>query len=1133
MEKEMLAPTALLKPFYWVGKDWPTENGMKFSIFAFCHAYEDLSDGKGTTGKPRHTVALHIDDYEPWIHLVLPEGIPAGCEGQACKQIFEQLKKKLAKDDHAPTRYEVAMRLPLYYYTTEERICMKVHFRTEDAARHCGNLMKWPVWTDYGKLQLLYCEDRIGQLERFHAELNIRTCDWIEVKGIRVPFHDQTHRSTLQTEIECSWRDVKVCPSQQQDQLGNSYPSFMVFDGEMMSHRRYAFPDELNANDPCFMWGVLHIHWVDDGPQGVPGYTIDEYCLVYHRNIKREQIRSIPKSKLTSKKVDGELKYEVEVDEGEVHLLFYNDEMDMANGLEELVVKLDCDGVIGHNSDAFDWPFHKVRKARLCEPYQNMSRMRNWTQGFEHVEWSSSAYKDIKLDVPDGYGRIYFDTMLMAKRDYKLDSFGLDAMCQEFMSIGKHAHSADKIFESFREDDPEKLRETIVYCMRDVWCTWGLFNHLNFWVSYSGMSNVIGIAIFDLFAEGQGIRTRTQVFKECFKEGYFLYSPERIQRSIAGGHVFPFNGGLHEWMWLFDFAGLYPSIMEAYNLSNDTFDLYKRAPDDKCNIFKWTDAHGDWETRFVKPELRQGIIPNILRRLKASRKESKAKMEACAKAGDQIGEMTNNVEQLAKKVSMNSIYGGLAQKGGYLGLEEAGATITALGRQLVQTAAKWLTERGYEIVYGDSVTGNTPVLVRRIVGIFTGGLQEVTIEKLFDFIESPPVIDLSDDPEDKDYKLVADFEAWTETGWTQITHIMRHLTTKKIYGVQTKTSYVQVTEDHSLLLADGTPITPKELKLGDHLMQSHPKSDRHAVEGANEVIEIKWIKLDKPIYVYDLTTANHHFQAGDGGIIVHNTDSVMIKRTVPLTDDEKRNFKAVGAAVLAQLNAECFKPPIFMEMDGAFRTFFSLAKKMYSFVSWDPKNPLGVNPELMKSKGLVTARHDSCKMIRNVYKTANRMIAIMQPLEDVIFFVCGEIERLLRGEVTVEELVSIKAMGSDYASPNNPLAIFGKHLIDIGLNPKPGDRLPFVFRKKIGAKHAGDLYEDPEVFIREGYEFDRFAYLESQFANKLDLLLHTAYPKMVPAKMLSELRSYVNMKPNMSILEIVCSLMLAHQKSVK
>src|SRR5690606_29238604 len=98
-------------------------------------------------------------------------------------------------------------------------------------------------------------------------------------------------------------------------------------------------------------------------------------------------------------------------------------------------------------------------------------------------------------------GRIYFDTMLLAKRSFvKEDSYGLDAMCQQYMGIGKHNWTAQDIFESFSESDPEKLRKTLVYCLRDVWCTWGLFQHMGYWFSYEGLSDVIGISIFDLFA---------------------------------------------------------------------------------------------------------------------------------------------------------------------------------------------------------------------------------------------------------------------------------------------------------------------------------------------------------------------------------------------------------------------------------------------------------------------------------------------------------------------------------------------------------------------------------------------------------------------------------------------------------
>ena len=1180
MRKNMKQSYTFLKPFYWVAKDQVGSEGSKFNVLAFCH------------DQHAKVVTLNVGNYEPWIHLVLPDNLADSQAENVCREIFGILKKKLAKDDHSPTRYESSFRLPYYYYNDQERICIKLHFETEDAARHCGNLCKWPVYTDsYGPLKLIYAEDKIDQLAKFHGELNLRPCDWIEVPVRPILYNESVHLSTEQDEFDVSWKEIRICTEAEQDKLGPSHPSFMVFDSEMGSHRKYAFPDELNARDPIFMTGVLHIWWNDDESK----YMIDEYCLVYHPTIKKEDVGDIPNT-LLERQPDSTYKFKSAT--GWITLMWYNEELELCDGLEHLIAEKNPDGVIGHNSNAFDFKYHKVRKARMHEPYNNMSRLKNWNQNFKHIEWFSSAYRDIILDIPDGHGRIYFDTMLMAKRDYKCDSYGLDALCQQYMGIGKHEWSVQAIFDSFYGNDPEALRNTIIYCMRDVWCTWGLFNHLNFWVSYSGMSNVIGIGIFELFTEGQGIRTRTQVFKECFNEGYYLHSPERIQRSIAGGHVFPQIPGIYEWLLLIDFAGLYPSIMRAFNISNDTYDIAKRADDKDCHIFKWEDKHGDWETRFVKDYIRKGLVPKILEKLAKSRTESKAKMAACKKAGDEVGTMNNNVEQNAKKISMNSIYGGLAQKGGYLGLEEAGATVTAVGRMLVQKAGKWAVAEGWEVVYGDSVTGQTPILLR------IGGIKQIfTMTTLFNTIQQPITYDTG-----KEYHKVPEcIDVWTEKGWTQVHNIMRHKTTKKIYRITTKTGYVEVTEDHSLLRNTGESFTPNEAKVGDKMMVSYPSDslymneierskdhnnmsihilcvcdtqydasvayyhmrknlvkqnrfkdplyesnyDDHIsveyyknngkdqfkvfvannlIENCSEIISIEQIYTDSQDgqYVYDLTTENHHFQAGIGGIIVHNTDSVMVRRIVPLTEHEKIHFDELGKVFVKKMNDECFTYPIVMELDGCFRTFETIAPKMYTYVLWDPKNPLSINEKLWNSKGLVTSRRDSCKMIRRLYKRLAVMTGSLYPIEDVIVFVCDEIERLVRGPLDIEEMVTIKVLGSDYKSENNPLAIFSRHLHDIGMNVKPGDRLPYVYKKVIGGKGVGCSYEDPEVFLREKCEYDRIMYLKSQFANKLDSLLHVSYPTMIPESLFSKVPDLIGLKPNVPIVECIIGLMRQH-----
>jgi DNA polymerase elongation subunit (family B) len=905
------------KTIVWDARDVKTPEGPKFEVFAFAQAPD------------RSPVTIQIVDAEPWIHAVLPSDIREAEVEVAAKAIFKTLVKKLEREDHSPTKYETAFRLPYYYYTDKEEACMKIHFKTEEAAKHCHNLLnRWPIYINRVPYKLQPVEANIDQLTKFQAEYELKHCTWIEIpEGTpQVPAHEK--RSPNRFEYRISKNDfVKLSPMEA-EKMPTIRPSYVVFDDEMFSKRKYAFPDPLNSEDVVFMTGMLHAVFDNEKDD----YEVREYAVVYHMTLKDKDIRPIPYSKLVR---HGPTKYEIVEDPTKnVKMIFLEDEIDLIDTVEQLMIELNPDCVLGHNSNGFDFPYQKIRKGRLMAPYKNLSRLFDTAPGFDTIKWSSSAYRDIELEIPTGPGRIYFDTLLLAKRSVvKEDTYGLDAMCQQYMGIGKHDHSPQKIFESFAQNDPEKLRDTIVYCMRDVWCTWGLFQHMGYWFSYEGLSDVIGISIFDLFARGQGKRTQPQVFRECYKRGYYLFSPERVPKTIAGGYVFPQKPELVEYMVLLDFEGLYPSVMDYYNISNDTNDHFNRASDDMTNVFEWTDDHGHWKTRFVKRDLRDGIVPQILRGLRAKRKMYKEKMAECKKNGDMVGAMIYNALQDATKVSMNSVYGALAQAGGKLGLEDAGATVTALGRMLVKKMAAYVESKGWRVVYGD-------------------------------------------------------------------------------------------------------------------------------------------------------------------------TDSVMIARNTPLTDDEKRNFDKLATEFLVQLNKDLFTgmAPINVALDGLFRSYFTIAPKMYCFVKWDPKDPLGVNPELWSSKGVASAKRDSCKMNRRLYKKLAVMITCMKPFEDVMEALLEEIRRLLYGKLELEEMITIQGLTGEYKKQNYPMAVYYRHLQEIGLAPKPGDRVPYVLRLLPGKtlKHAGSYFEDPDVFQREGYEFARHQYLKSQFSGRLDKMLNSAYPHLCP-----------------------------------
>jgi DNA polymerase elongation subunit (family B) len=125
-----------------------------------------------------------------------------------------------------------------------------------------------------------------------------------------------------------------------------------------------------------------------------------------------------------------------------------------------------------------------------------------------------------------------------------------------------------------------------------------------------------------------------------------------------------------------------------------------------------------------------------------------------------------------------------------------------------------------QIIYGDSVTGDTPILLMNdkneifIKTIDTIGEKWLKYEqfKLDD-------IKLTNKEHDENIK----YKVWTDKGWSEIKRVIRHKTYKKIYEVLTHTGCVRVTEDHSLLEPSGKQIKPIDCKIGTSLLHSFPK----------------------------------------------------------------------------------------------------------------------------------------------------------------------------------------------------------------------------------------------------------------------------------------------------------------------
>jgi len=327
-----------------------------------------------------------------------------------------------------------------------------------------------------------------------------------------------------------------------------------------------------------------------------------------------------------------------------------------------------------------------------------------------------------------------------------------------------------------------------------------------------------------------------------------------------------------------DYASLYPSSMISENLSHDcivldpaydnlpgmeyldiSYDLYEGVGDKKTKV-------GVKTCRFVQlPNGEKGIIPRILMKLLKARKDTRKKMtyetlilEDSSEVSGMISEIDDGAKlnvaridgtsevvesskvksrqatydefqlavldglQLAYKVTANSLYGQCGARTSQIYMKEIAACTTATGRKMILMAKDFLENHFMaEIVYGDSVTGDTPLLIR-----YPNGQVDIkTIESLVDDWEVYEKFKPWDGSLKNKEQGFINAQVWTRGEWSDIRRVIRHETKKKLYRVNTFEGCVDVTEDHSVIDIHGYEVKPVDCVAGlTEILHSFPSN---------------------------------------------------------------------------------------------------------------------------------------------------------------------------------------------------------------------------------------------------------------------------------------------------------------------
>lgn len=249
------------------------------------------------------------------------------------------------------------------------------------------------------------------------------------------------------------------------------------------------------------------------------------------------------------------------------------------------------------------------------------------------------------------------------------------------------------------------------------------------------------------------------------------------------------------------------------------------------------------EFRWLKEP--KGILPNILSNLLSTRDSTKKEMKSVK---GELNKMNKedplyyekstyldvlDKRQLALKVSANSAYGIMGARKGYLPFMPGAMSVTYMGRKSIEKAANLIQKKhGGVLIYGDSVSADTPILVK----YGNDSINILRIDKLTSSWEPYPQFKSEDSLlHEKEKCELSSIRVWSGEKWTSIKKVIRHKTPKKMYRIISKNGVIDVTEDHSLLDIHRNQLKPANAKVGTLLYHSFPKEfDTVLFEGENK-----------------------------------------------------------------------------------------------------------------------------------------------------------------------------------------------------------------------------------------------------------------------------------------------------------
>ena len=440
--------------------------------------------------------------------------------------------------------------------------------------------------------------------------------------------------------------------------------------------------------------------------------------------------------------------------------MLFKTEAEMLDVFLDLIKEADI--LTGWNSEGYDIPYtvNRVTKALSKDDTRRFCLFDQYPKRREYEKFGRDS---VTYDL---VGRVHLDSLeLYRKYTYEeRHSYRLDAIAE--YELGERKTQYEGTLDQLYNHDFKKFIE---YNRQDC----ALLDRLDKKLKFLDLANTLAHENTVLLQTTMGAVAVTEqaIINEAHRRN--MQVPNRTKMddreentAAAGAYVAYPKEGIHDWIGSLDINSLYPSAIRALNMGPETIigqlrqTMTQEYIDNKMAkgssfAASWegvfgsleytavmnqeigTDITIDWEngqtdvisaaevyklifdshqpwvlsangTIFTYEK--EGIIPGLLKRWYAERKEMQAKLKDCIKTGNKIEEEYWDKRQLVKKINLNSLYGAILNPGCRFFDKRIGQSTTLTGRQIVKHMAAKVNEivagdydyRGKAIIYGDT-----------------------------------------------------------------------------------------------------------------------------------------------------------------------------------------------------------------------------------------------------------------------------------------------------------------------------------------------------------------------------------------------------------------------------------------------